>query len=72
MGKGSSHSKKGTLQLQVRDNGIAFNLDEAINQIDTRLQRIGELVWFVGGRVRVETGPGDGTVISARIPLAKS
>ena len=62
-------SKNGTLQFQVRDNGIGFNLDEAKNQIGLGLQSIEERVWQVGGTVRVETGPGAGTVISVSIPL---
>jgi len=62
------HSKNGTLQLQVRDNGRGFNLDEARNQIGLGLRSIEERVWFVGGTARVETGPGDGTVISVSIP----
>jgi len=63
------HSKNGTLKFQVRDNGRGFNLDEAKNQIGLGLRSIEERVWFVGGTVRVETGPGDGTVISVSIPL---
>ncbi len=62
------HSKNGTLQFQVRDNGRGFNLDEANNKIGLGLRSIEERVWFVGGTVRVETGPGDGTVISVSIP----
>ena len=63
------HSKKGTLRFQVRDNGIGFNMDEAKNRIGFGLQSIEERVWLVDGTVRVETGPGDGTVISVSIPL---
>ncbi len=62
-------SKKGTLLFQVRDNGIGFNMDEAKNRIGLGLQSIEERVWLVNGTVRVETEPGDGTVISASIPL---
>ena len=62
-------SKKGTLLFQVRDNGIGFNMDEAKNRIGIGLQSIEERVWLVDGTVRVETGPGDGTVISVSIPL---
>ncbi len=62
-------SKNGTLKFQVRDNGRGFNLDDAKNQIGLGLRSIEERVWFVGGTVRVETGPGDGTVISVSIPL---
>jgi len=62
-------SKKGALQLQVTDNGIGFNKDEAKNQIGLGLHSIEERVWLVGGTVHVETAPGDGTVFSVRIPL---
>ena len=61
--------KKGTLQFQVKDNGIGFNPDEERNQIGSGLASIEERVWFAGGTVQVETGPGDGTVISVSIPL---
>ena len=64
------HSNKGTLQFQVRDNGIGFNLDKAKKQIGLGLKSIEERVWHVGGTVRVKTGPGDGTVISVSIPLS--
>jgi PAS domain S-box-containing protein len=63
------HSENGTLQFQVRDNGIGFILDEAKNQIGLGLRSIEERVWLVGGKVQVETGPGDGTTISVSIPL---
>ena len=63
------HSKKGMLQFQVRDNGIGFNMNEAKNRIGLGLQSIEERVRLAGGTVRVETGPGDGTVISVSIPL---
>ena len=58
MGKGSSHSKKGTLQLQVRDNGIALNLDEAINQIGTGLQRIGNVYGSLAAECEWKLGSG--------------
>jgi PAS domain S-box-containing protein len=63
------HSENGTLQFQVRDNGIGFILDEAKNRVGLGLQSIEERVWLVGGTVQVETGPGDGTTISVSIPL---
>jgi len=62
------HSKNGTLRFEVRDNGRGFNLEEAKNKIGLGLHSIEERVWFVGGTARVETGPGDGTVISVSIP----
>ena len=63
------HSKQAALQIQVRDNGIGFNLNETINPVGLGLQCIEERVWQVGGTMRVETGPGDGTVISVSLPL---
>jgi len=62
------HSKNGMLKFEVRDNGRGFNLDEAKNKIGLGLRSIEERVWFVGGIARVESGPGDGTVISVSIP----
>ena len=63
------HSNKGSLKIQVRDNGIGFNMNAAKNGIGLGLQSIEERVWLAAGTVRVETGPGDGTVISVSIPL---
>jgi len=63
------YSKNGTLKFQVRDNGRGFNLDKAKSKIGLGLRIIEERVWFVGGKARVESGPGDGTVISVSIPL---
>ncbi len=62
-------SKNGTLEFEVRDNGLGFNMNEAINRVGLGLNSIEERVSFVGGTVRLETGPGDGTVISVSIPL---
>jgi len=64
------YSKNGTLQFEVRDNGIGFDLNEALNRIGLGLHSIEERVSFVGGTVRMETGPGDGTVISVSVPLS--
>ncbi len=63
------HSKRGTLQLIVRDDGIGFNMNKEKNRIGLGLHSIEERVWLAGGTLRVETGPGDGTVISVSIPL---
>ncbi len=45
-------------------------MNEAKNQTALGLQSIEEHVRLAGGTVRVETGPGDGAVISVSIPLA--
>ncbi len=63
------HSNKGSLKFQVRDNGIGFNMNAAKNGIGLGLQSIEERVSLAGGTVRVETAPGDGTVISVSMPL---
>ena len=62
-------SKDGTLQFQIRDNGIGFDVSEAKKRIGLGLQSIEERVWLVGGTVRIEAEPGDGTAISVSIPL---
>ena len=61
--------KEDVLECEVSDNGIGFNLNEAKNQIGLGLQSMEERVWLVGGTVRVEAAPADGTVITASIPL---
>jgi two-component system NarL family sensor kinase len=64
------HSNKGTLEFQVRDNGIGFNLGEEKNQIGLGLQSMNERARLFGGTMRVKPRPGDGTVISVSMPLS--
>jgi len=63
------YAKKETLEFEVRDNGIGFNMNEAKNRIGLGLKSMEERVWLAGGTVRVESRPGNGTVVSVSIPL---
>ncbi len=62
-------SIQGKIITDRKNNGISFNVNETKNQIGLGLQSIVERVWLSGGTGQVETGPGDGTIISLGIPL---
>lgn len=65
-------SEEGTLTLTVRDNGRGF--DTALPRAPRSFGLIGmrERVSLLGGQIRVESIPGDGTIVEARIPLPHS
>lgn len=61
----------GTVSLSVRDNGKSFDVARTLNV--NRYKRLGllgmrERVEMVGGHFEVESAPGRGTIVRARIP----
>jgi signal transduction histidine kinase len=57
----------GWLQLEVTDNGVGG----AVEQDELGLQGLRDRVEATGGRFRVRSGPGTGTVIASRIPATE-
>lgn len=55
--------------LQVRDDGRGFDLDAAYAARGRGLDNLGDRSEAVGGSLDIQTGPGRGTVITARVPL---
>lgn len=61
----------GFLVWQVTDNGVGFVLDEAQRrQGSLGLRGIRERIFLMGGTVRIDTAPGQGTVVTATLPLS--
>ncbi|MFN0059494.1 MAG: sensor histidine kinase [Planctomycetota bacterium] len=61
-----------TVRLQVNDNGRSFDAKHVLHA--SRIKRLGilgmrERVEMVGGEFRVESAPGHGTMVEAKIPL---
>jgi len=68
-------STDGVLKLTVEDNGVGFNIDEALEKRESfGLSGMRERVALLGGKFQVESrteGPKRGTKISIELPIAK-
>jgi signal transduction histidine kinase len=59
-----------TLGVQIEDRGAGFNLDTALAaHTSTGLTGMRERVSLLGGRLTVESTPGQGTCVTAEFPL---
>jgi signal transduction histidine kinase len=58
-----------TLILTVRDNGSGFDAAGPRPKRSYGLMGIRERAYLLGGNVRIDSNPGEGTVIEARLPL---
>ncbi|MCJ7583231.1 MAG: PAS domain S-box protein [Anaerolineales bacterium] len=59
--------------IQVQDEGKGFNLQQAMKAEDSMgLLSMTERAEQVGGRLEVQTAPGEGTLITCRLPLGGS
>jgi len=57
------------LDLTVRDSGSGFDLEEAMKTSGLGLISMAERIKLVGGQLSIESQPGHGTTIHARVPL---
>jgi PAS domain S-box-containing protein len=62
---GRSHA----IQLTVRDDGIGFNPEQALTGAGLGLTSMKERLKLVNGHVAIDSEPGRGTVIHARVPI---
>ena len=70
--KVSIHKLQGAILMEIHDNGISFDMERVL--FAKRHKRLGllgsrERVEMVGGKFGVESAPGQGTTISAEIPI---
>lgn len=61
---------EGEIQLAVSDSGVGFDPHEAINGHGLGLISMRERLHLAGGRISIESQPGMGTTIRARVPFS--
>ena len=64
-------TEDGSLVLTIIDNGRGFDASGPRAPQSYGLIGMRERVTLLGGRIRVQSAPGDGTIVEARIPLAQ-
>ncbi len=60
----------GGLSLAVSDNGVGFDIEVTRSRPSLGCASMGERVRLLGGRLGIKSAPGEGTTISAWVPLA--
>lgn len=60
--------RKGSVEFSVRDGGKGFDVPKALETPSTGLSGMRERVSLVGGKFEIASSPGQGTIITARIP----
>ena len=61
-----------TLWIQIEDEGQGFDYQAAINSSNTMgLMNMLERAEMVGGLLSIQTAPGEGTIITCRLPLGE-
>jgi signal transduction histidine kinase len=68
------HQREAELVLRVCDDGVGFDvqaaLENAMGGTSLGLLGIQERIWQVGGQIAIQSAPGGGTDIQARLPLS--
>ncbi len=64
------HDIKGEIQLTVSDQGVGFDPRDAINSRGLGLISMRERLHLAGGQISIESQPGSGTTIHARVPFS--
>lgn len=59
----------GQIRLKVRDSGIGFDPSLHLDNGGIGLASMRERVAFVGGRISIQSRPGNGTIIQADVPI---
>jgi len=58
----------GTIELVVRDTGCGFEVETAMNRSGLGLWSMEERLKLVQGKLYIDSEPGKGTTIHARVP----
>jgi signal transduction histidine kinase len=66
------NSTSDEIHLTVRDSGIGFNVDQALNGHGLGLTSMRERLKLVDGKLSIESHPQGGTTIHASVPLRTS
>lgn len=59
----------GDITVSVRDDGVGFSMDDPRKPNSYGLIGLRERAYLIGGKVEIESEPGKGTCIKARLPL---
>jgi len=68
----SVKGQDGGVALAVRDNGTGFDPSRSGERASLGLASMRERVRLLGGRLHIQSGPGNGTSLSAWVPLPGS
>jgi PAS domain S-box-containing protein len=60
------------IELTVKDHGVGFEQQDAINRGGLGLISMRERIRLVGGEILIKSWPGTGTTIHARVPLSRA
>jgi signal transduction histidine kinase len=61
--------EESALELLVRDDGVGFDVRRALGAVSgVGLRGMRERVTLLGGSIQIESRPGQGTVVRARVP----
>ena len=63
------HGTKEGISLTVSDSGIGFNWQDAMNRRGLGLISMRGRLRLVNGELSIQTAPGRGTIVLARVPL---
>jgi PAS domain S-box-containing protein len=63
------HGTKEGISLTVSDSGIGFNWQDAMNRRGLGLISMRERLRLVNGELSIQSAPGRGTIVLARVPL---
>ena len=66
------HGTEGEIQLTVSDLGVGFDPQEAIHHRGLGLLSMRERMLLVSGEISIQSRPGSGTTIHARVPFSSS
>jgi signal transduction histidine kinase len=58
------------LQLEVRDDGLGFDVARTHNGVG--LENMRDRLGAIGGSVMIVSEPGQGTLVAAKVPVARS
>ena len=59
----------GLLEIHIQDNGVGFDLEKSVGSADLGLRGMRERLEAIGGKLVVDTAPGQGTRLNAQVPL---
>jgi signal transduction histidine kinase len=63
------HGTSGTIELTVNDLGVGFDQEEVLERRGLGLISMRERMQLVAGQFSIDSKPGGGTTIRARVPI---